>query len=146
LAWERGRYLNNFVNYKKLYGIDFIEKFIIVANKIKPINCELSVDDVVNLNFNKAIDIMFTMTCLQHILPNQIDSAIKNLAQLNANDIILWECSNDTYTCNGYEDKNDDHMWGHNYIELFKKYNYKLEYSKLYENNITYLLHFKKIM
>jgi ubiquinone/menaquinone biosynthesis C-methylase UbiE len=140
-----GRYLHYFEESKKLYGIDFMEKFINTANKIKPNNCELFVDDVVNLKFNKYIDILFTMTCLQHIDPLQIDLAIKNLCELNAKDIVLWECTNKTYINNGFENSSDNYMFGHNYEELFEKYNYKLVYSELWSNNITYLLQFEQI-
>jgi ubiquinone/menaquinone biosynthesis C-methylase UbiE len=140
-----GRYLHYFKDSKKLYGIDFMENLINTANKIKPNNCELFIDDVVNLKFNKYIDLFFTQTCLQHIHPLQIDLAIKNLCELNAKDIILWECTNKTYTNGGFENPNNNYMFGHDYEELFEKYNYKLVYSELYSNKITYLLQFEKI-
>ena len=147
MIFYRYHALKNWDNHKtdKLSEVDFMEKFINTANKIKPNNCELFVDDVVNLKFNKYIDILFTMTCLQHIDPLQIDLAIKNLCELNAKDIVLWECTNKTYINNGFENSSDNYMFGHNYEELFEKYNYKLVYSELWSNNITYLLQFEQI-
>ncbi len=132
-----GRYLVNFTKYKILYGIDFIKEFITVADKIKPSNCYLFVDDIVNMKFNKKVNIIFTMTCLQHIAPNNIELAIKNITNLIPDDIVLFECNNITYV-----DK-CEYMFGHNYLELFKKYNYYLYYTELYDNNITYIMHFK---
>jgi ATP-dependent Clp protease ATP-binding subunit ClpC len=84
-----GRYLCCF-NCKKLYGIDFISDFIDVANKIKPDNCELFVDDIVDLKFDKNVDIAFTKTVLQHINSIQINKAIQNLRNLKIKDIISY--------------------------------------------------------
>ena len=134
-----GRYLHLFKDYKYLYGIDFMPKFINTANKIKPNNCELFVDDVVNIQFNKNIDLIFTMVCLQHVDHQEIDLVIKNITNLNSHDIILWECTNDSYN------DNRDYMFGHNYVTIFKKYNYKLVSSNLWKNKVTYLLHFTQL-
>ena len=139
-----GRTLINFKNSFKLYGIDFIEKFIDTANKIKPKNCELFLDDVVNLKFNKYVDTIITQTCLQHILPEQIEIAVNNICNLNAKNIILWESTNETYKDNGFENEEDNYMWGHDYTIYFSKNNYKLMSKKLLENNITYILHYIK--
>lgn len=131
-----GRYLCCF-NCKKLYGIDFISDFIDVANKIKPDDCELFVDDLVDLKFDKNVDIAFTKTVLQHINPIQINKAIQNLSNLKIKDIILWELME-------FSNLND-YTFNHNYIELFKNIGYNLVYSEKDSNNITYLLHFQLI-
>merc|ERR1711965_305 len=89
-----GRYLQMFGKMcKKLYGIDFMEYNIENAEKIKPGNCEVFVDDVTDLKFNKNIDIIYTQVVLQHVHPTQIDKAVENLTNLNAEDIVLWETS-----------------------------------------------------
>tara|TARA_R110001583_G_scaffold17957_11_gene72167 strand:- start:8529 stop:8993 length:465 start_codon:yes stop_codon:yes gene_type:complete len=136
-----GRYLGNFKKCKKMYGIDMMSDFIKVANKIKPKNCELFVDDIVDLQFNKPIDLIFTMTVLQHVHPEQIDVSIKNITQLGAKDIMLWESNHETYV---YQPE-FDYRWGHNFEEIFNKYNYSLHYKELYDNMTTWILHFKKI-
>lgn len=138
-----GRYLGCIKKYKKLYGIDFIEKHIEVANMIKPHNCELFVADIVNLKFNIYVDIIFTITTLQHIHPSQINSAIQNMTNLSPPDIILFEITNETFNNTDENDESNYH-WGHNYESLFNLYNYKLIYKKLYRNNLNYTMHFIK--
>lgn len=139
-----GRYLGCIKKYKYLYGIDFMEKHIAVANKIKPNNCEVFVDDIVNLKFNIPVDIIFTVTTLQHIHPSQIEKAIQNIVIIGSHDIILFESTDETFS-NKNENDPKNYQWGHNYIKLFNNFNYKLVNKILYSNN-NYTLHFKKII
>ena len=138
-----GQYLNCIKKYKFLYGIDFMEKHINVANKLKPDNCELFVDDIVNLKFNINVNIIYTMVTLQHIHPSQIELAIKNITNIGADHIILLELTDETFH-NKDENSSDNYHWGHNYIELFKLFNYKLVYKKLSINGLNYTIHFIK--
>ena len=133
-----GRYLDIFKNYKYIFGIDFIEKFIINANNLKPTNCTLYLDDVVNLKFNEKVDTIFTMTALQHVHPSQISVAVSNIATLGGKNIILWECLDD------WDPKGCAYMWNHNLIELFKKQGYSLVCDHLQPNNVTHLVHLIK--
>ena len=135
-----GHYLENFKNCKKIYGIDFMESFIKIANKVKPANCELFVDDVVDLKINAKPDLVFTMTVLQHVHPDEVDVAIKNICQLGSNDIILWEATNETWD----NSRGRGYMFAHNFEELFMKYNYHIYYKKLGKDNIKWIIHFKK--
>lgn len=131
-----GRYLNSFKEYKHYYGIDFIESFINTAKKLKPINCTLSVDDIVNLKFNKNIDLVFTNVVLQHVSNDKIEKAISNIASLNPTNVIL---------CEGLCNMQSNHyQFLHDYEKLFKEYKYNLKYSEMQDNNITAILHFTK--
>ena len=136
-----GRFLGNFKKCRKVYGIDMISDFIKVAQEIKPKNCELFVDDIVDLQFRKPIDLIFTMTVLQHIHPEQLDVSIKNITQLGAQDIVLWETTTETFD----NSKGNGYMFAHNFKEAFDKHNYTLHYKELYDNKTTWILHFKKI-
>jgi len=147
-----GRYSQMFGKMcKKLYGIDFMEYNIENAKKIKPENCEVYLDDVTDLKFNKNVDIIFTQLVLQHVHPIQIDKAVENLCKLNAEDIVLCESSS------SYENENNNnHMdkslyfWSHDYKSIMFECGYKEIEKKLFEpisdpDISTYCYHFKKI-
>jgi 2-polyprenyl-3-methyl-5-hydroxy-6-metoxy-1,4-benzoquinol methylase len=140
-----GIYLNNLSEYKYIYGIDFIDDFINIAQKLKPLNCEVFTDDVISLKFNKYIDVIFTMTVLQHISHEYIDSAIKNLCNLNADDIIIFEIHKNTYNDKPIQETDNKYQYGHDYDIYFNKYNYKLIYKKIYDNKVNFLMHYRKI-
>lgn len=142
-----GRYLGCINKYKYLYGIEFMKDNVNIANKIKPENCEILLEDIINLKFKEKIDIAYTITCLQHIHPTQIIKAIKNIMDLNPEEIIIQEVNNTTYK-NKDEDEETNYIWGHNYIDIIcsdlKIYNYTHISDEVLDNNITCISIFKK--
>lgn len=141
-----GQYLGCIKKYKYLYGIDFMEDCVTISNKIKPKNCEIFLDDIVDLKFNKNIDIAYTITCLQHIHPTQIIMTIKNIMKLNPGLILIYEKDNTTFENLKKDETN--YIWGHDYIELIcsniKEYRYNLVFRELGENKMNYVMAFEK--
>ena len=141
-----GQYLGCIKKYKYLYGIDFMEDCVTISNKIKPKNCEIFLDDIVDLKFNKNIDIAYTITCLQHIHPTEIIKTIKNIMKLNPGLILIYEKDNTTFENLKKDETN--YIWGHDYIELIcsniKEYRYNLVFRELAENKMNYVMAFEK--
>jgi|694.fasta_scaffold80239_2 trans-aconitate methyltransferase len=130
-----GHYLSC-INSKYIYGIDFMNDFINYADKIKPNNCSVYTIDISKQKFMYDVDLIYSCVVLQHI-SSGIENAINNICSLNAKDIIIFECTDNSF-------KNNSYLFCHNYDEYFNKNNYSLYHKKLLSNNITYVLHYKK--
>ena len=136
-----GQYLSCVKKYGRLYGIDFMEDCVAVADKIKPPRCEIVLDDIVSLKFNREIDIAYTVTCLQHIHPTQIEKAIKNIVSLKPSDIYLYEVTDDSFENVNSEDESN-YMWGHNYTDILRSFGYDLVTYRLAGNKKNYNMRF----
>jgi len=132
-----GRYSHIFSNVKRLYSFDFISDFVEVAKSISPSNAEVFVDDVTELKFNSPVDLIFTQGVLQHV--EDIEFAIINLCNLNANDIILLESKGWVRT--------NDYQFQHDYVSLFKEFGYTLHHSFYLDDSLPYTMvyHFRRL-
>lgn len=70
---------------------------------------------------NERFDLALTRTVLMHIPPKQIMQAAENLTKMSDN-LIIFE-----YYDNTIHDKLAFHNWLHDYIEIFKSFNYTLK-------------------
>ncbi len=132
-----GRYSHLFSDVKRLYSFDFISDFVDVAKSISPSNAEDFVDDVTGLKFNSPVDLIFTMTVLQHV--KDIDFAVDNLCNLNAKDIILLE--GDLKLCS------NDYQFQHDYIAIFRDFGFELYHSFYLDDSLpnTMVYHFRRL-
>jgi len=129
-----GRYSHHFSNVKRLYSFDFIFDFVEVAKSISPINAKVFVDDVTELKFNEPVDLIFTMTVLQHV--KDIDFAVYNLCNLQAKDIILLET----------RVQSNHYQFQHDYVSIFKDFGYNLHYKFNLDDSLpnTFVYHFRR--
>ena len=132
-----GRYSHLFSEVKRLYSFDFISDFVDVAKSISPSNAEVFVDDVTEIKFNSPVDLIFTMTVLQHV--EDIDFAVDNLCNLNAKDIILLE--GDLKLCS------NDYQFQHDYIAIFRDFGFELYHSFYLDDSLpnTMVYHFRRL-
>ena len=132
-----GRYSHLFSNVKRLYSFDFMVDFVEVAKSISPSNAEVFVDDVTELKFNSPVDLIFTMTVLQHV--EDIDFAVINLCNLNATDIILLE--GDLYISNSH------YQFQHDYVAIFRDLGFEVYNSFYLDDSLpnTMVYHFRRI-
>lgn len=132
-----GRYSHIFSQVKRLYSFDFMSNFVEVAKSISPSNAEVFVDDVTELKFNSPVDLIFTMTVLQHV--KDIDFAVANLCNLNASDIILLE--------GDLNIPNSDYQFQHDYVSIFSDFGFELHHSFYLHDSLPYTMvyHFRRL-
>lgn len=132
-----GRYSHFFSQVKRLHSFDFMPNFVEVAKSISPSNADVFVDDVTELKFNSPVDLIFTMTVLQHV--KDIDFAVANLCNLNASNIILLE--------GDLNIPNSHYQFQHDYVSIFSEFGFELYHSFYLHDSLphTMVYHFRRL-
>lgn len=84
-----GRFVRRFRELgKKAYGIDISEKAIKTAHKLGITSCKLG--NILDIPFSNGIfDAVFTTDTLEHIHPDDVDQAIKEIGRVSSNYIFV---------------------------------------------------------
>jgi len=113
--------LYNNLKIEEVIGQDISSKALKIAKvRYHFPNIKTTNQDILEMNFSSQhFDLIVSNRVLQHIPHNEIEMVIKKLTDLGKN-VYINEMSESDYTGESF------HMFKHNYVKLFNKYDFKV--------------------